>query len=120
MKQLRLLTILIVAVFGIACAKPPPPVEPIVIPVQLVNIQDSLVGITPDRPDSASIKSIRKGDKSKEAILIVLEYLVNLKKYVVTLESQLATSTNEQADLRQRIKAIKRFIVMQQNQLNQP
>lgn len=112
------LTTILVAVSSllvVGCAKPVPPPAPVVIPVQLVNIQK--VDITvPDLPSDKKLVRISKNDPADEALADVLDYTSDLKgvaKYALT---ELRACKVEMEERDARLEKIKQYILLNQAQ----
>jgi len=99
------------------CAKQTmPPPQPVIIPVQLVNIEDSIVVGAPDLPDESPVMRITTGDRADRSLTTTLVYLGLLRKYAREVTSQLEVSESENAELRAKLKKIKQYILLQQAQ----
>ncbi|RKZ67284.1 MAG: hypothetical protein DRQ44_05810 [Gammaproteobacteria bacterium] len=100
-----------------ACAKNVPPPQAIIIPVQLVNMENTQVVAVDETPGVIELIRIKPSDRADEALETVLRYTSELKEHDDAVTTQLGVSTNENLAMRARLKKIKQYILL--NQANQ-
>ena len=107
MKQL----IIILAVLALAgCAKPPPP-QPLIIPVPLVNYNPVMV-VAPDRPDVSAVQAIDADDSPESALDTLINYLASVGLYTIELENVNNELGNQNATFRANQRKIKQVIIL--------
>ena len=115
---MKYLLLAIAALTIVGCAKPNQPApEPIVIPVQLVNVQTVDISV-PELPSDKRLVKISKNDPADEALEEVLDYTVDLKEVTVYALEELKECKAEIDERNERLEKIKQYILLNQAQVN--
>jgi len=94
---------------------PPPPQNNVIsIPVTLVNVENTEVGVLPDEPSTKALIKINAKDPADEALETTIEYTKELHDYAKEVTKQLIISEAENAVMRDKLKKIKNYIVLSQ------
>jgi len=116
MKTTNLILIISALVLGGCVGKyPPPPQNNVIsIPVTLVNVENTEVGVIPDEPSTKALVKISKSDPADEALETTLEYTKELHDYAKYVTKQLIISNAENELMRDKLKKIKNYIILSQ------
>ena len=119
MRTINIISILSVSALLIlgGCAKPPPP-QPLIIPIPLVNYNPVIV-VAPDRPDATAVEAIKADDSPESALDTLINYLASVGLYTIELENVNNELGNQNATFRANQRKIKQVIILNQG-LQQP
>jgi len=89
-----------------------PQPDPLVIPVEILNVAPHKTIAVVDIPSVNAIEKIELNDRADSALTKTLTYTVVLKQYADYLERQLAVSTVENFAMRKKLKQVRQILVL--------